>query len=106
MHQYLTGALATMSINQICGILVENALTVEKTSLRGGGKLFFRHFFNTYSLRDKDKVIDLMQKFTGHRIKGYISNFVFTQSDVKKTKKTAFEIFQNIQPKKIHEQVK
>ena len=100
LHQYLSGALATMSINQICEILLENVLTVEKTSPKGGGKLFFRHFFDTYNLRDKDKVIDLMQKFSGFRIKGYISNFVFTSTDVKKTKKIAFDLFQNIQPKK------
>ncbi len=100
LHQYLSGVLETLSINQLCGILLENVLTVEKTSLRGGAKLFFRHFFDTYSLRDKEKVIDLLQKFTGFRIKGYISNFVFTSTDVKKTKKIAFELFQNIQPKK------
>lgn len=106
LHQYLSGTLATMSINQICEILLENVLTVEKTSPKGGGKLFFRHFFDTYNVRNKNKVIDLMQKFSGFRIKGYISNFVFTSTDVKKTKKIAFDLFQNIQPKKIHEQVK
>lgn len=106
LHLYLTGAQTSMSINQLCEILLENVLTVEKTSPRGVGKLFFRHFFDTYNLRNKNKVIDLIQKFSGFRIKGYISNFVFTSTDVKKTKKITFEIFQNIQPKKIHERDK
>lgn len=100
---FLSGAQDSVSIGQMCDILLENVLTIEKTNLKGGGKLFFQHFFETYNLRNKNMVTRMMRKFTGFRIKGYISNFVFTPSDVKNTKKLVFGIFQNFQGKKARE---